>query len=102
MDTFKRYAFPSKYMRDRCKYSDCKCRHYEDSVCRCCNHGAIWHRMKKVDNDKDLCTICYEKNKNCLILPCKHFLMCSDCCENLDKCPYCCENIETKIKGIYT
>ena len=88
-------------MRKSCKYKECKCRHYEETICNGCNHGAIWHNKPKKDIEDKLCLICYENKKDCLLLPCKHYLICSNCSEQINRCPYCCEDIQNKITGIY-
>ena len=45
------------------------------------------------DNDDDdateECLICLTEQKEVLLLPCKHFCVCSDCFVHLDKCPVC-------------
>ena len=53
------------------------------------------------DEDKDLCQICFEAKKDTILLPCGHYLYCTDCVEkqaNPDLCPYCRQKIDDKNK----
>lgn len=86
-------------MRKRCEFSGCNCDMYEGS-CMHCNHGMVWHKNKK--HKPNTCIICYSNPTNCLLLPCKHFMICSDCSNVVDKCPYCVSEITDKITGIFT
>ncbi len=53
------------------------------------------------EEDTDLCRICFEANRDTILLPCGHYFYCTDCVEKLahpDVCPYCREKINTKHK----
>jgi pSer/pThr/pTyr-binding forkhead associated (FHA) protein len=46
----------------------------------------------------NLCRICKKTEKNCLIMPCKHNILCIDCSDQLEICPYCQNKILEIIK----
>lgn len=46
------------------------------------------YKLKAADN-KNSCAICFDKIANCVILPCKHTIICKDCCDKLHVCPLC-------------
>lgn len=52
----------------------------------------------ETEKEKTLCCICYEKNKNILMLPCQHLIACRDCALRIqaesNRCPTCREPIE--------
>lgn len=51
----------------------------------------------KDDDDDDAteeCLICLTEQKEVLLLPCKHFCVCSECFVHLDKCPVCRANFD--------
>ena len=52
------------------------------------------------DERKQLCVVCFDQTRNCIILPCKHFCMCIECAKQVqrefNKCPIC----RTPIKEI--
>ncbi len=52
----------------------------------------------KDDEKSSLCTVCYDKPKDCLIKPCKHFCVCMVCADKLLLCPVCRSSIQTKEK----
>ena len=99
-------------MRKKCVFADCNCRRYEESTCLHCDHGAAWHKTvvnkKSVKGDRGLpaddkiCIICMVNDKDSLILPCKHLLLCQVCIEKVEECPYCKTKIDARICGIYT
>jgi len=98
-------------MRKKCGFSDCKCRRYEDTTCLHCNHGAAWHKrtLKKSSSkgdaipvDDKICIVCMENDKDSLMLPCKHLMLCQVCIERVDDCPYCKTKIDSRICGIFT
>ncbi|CAD8205181.1 unnamed protein product [Paramecium pentaurelia] len=45
-------------------------------------------KINEIQGD-NLCIICVEKERDCLILPCKHNATCLKCCKNLSVCPLC-------------
>lgn len=57
------------------------------------------HKVKyNIPNDnKIICNICFENEKNILFLPCKHLCSCIDCSKNLNRCPICNKKIKKKI-----
>ena len=95
-------------MRKKCVFADCKCRRYESTTCMHCDHGAAWHKRTFIKSSSkeeaipSICIVCMENNKNSLILPCKHFILCQDCIKKVDDCPYCKTKIDTRICGIFT
>lgn len=46
--------------------------------------------------EQNMCTICFEYPKSVLILPCRHFCLCTECIDRLDPmmCPICRKRIE--------
>lgn len=57
---------------------------------------------KKHDNLSALeCVVCYDKRRDTLILPCKHFFTCSTCTKKLKQCPICNSSIINTIDNIY-
>ena len=58
--------------------------------------------IKKLQEENEglLCSICRDKKRNCVLLPCKHNCCCTPCAESLPlprKCPICRSDIETII-----
>jgi len=48
--------------------------------------------------DQKLCCVCCEREKNVLILQCKHMCVCAMCASSLTKCPICRRKIESSIQ----
>jgi len=48
--------------------------------------------------ENNRCDICYEKEKNALLMPCKHNCTCILCAKNLTQCPICRGKITDFIK----
>lgn len=46
------------------------------------------------ENEDAECVACQERSKDSIIVPCGHFCLCNDCCQNLDTCPMCRQRIE--------
>lgn len=46
----------------------------------------------------DSCSVCWDSDKDCLIMPCRHNVSCLKCAKILKKCPYCRETILDLIK----
>lgn len=75
----------------------------------CCEHedaATIFMDYIHEANDEaqeNLCAVCMTNKRNCVLLPCKHLLVCLDCAqlmleENIpQKCPYCRADIFDKI-----
>lgn len=40
------------------------------------------------DGDRDLCKICFANEIDCVLLPCEHFAVCTQCGMKLDFCPF--------------
>lgn len=56
--------------------------------------GLYGKKLQSEDGDDDgddaeECLICLTDQKEILLLPCKHFCVCSECFVHLDKCPVC-------------
>ena len=50
--------------------------------------------------DLVLCTVCQKNNRNCLILPCLHYLLCAGCLQqHTSTCPFC-PACKTKVSGL--
>ncbi|CAD8101869.1 unnamed protein product [Paramecium sonneborni] len=47
---------------------------------------------------ENLCIICVERERDCLILPCKHNATCLKCSKNLALCPFCRVKIQETIR----
>jgi hypothetical protein len=47
-----------------------------------------------VEEKLTLCGICHEKEVNCIIKPCNHVFLCTECVERTIKCPLCLKFIE--------
>ena len=48
----------------------------------------------ELKNNEIKCTICYEKNRNVILYPCRHLVLCQNCSETIkiyndSKCPLC-------------
>ena len=47
-----------------------------------------------LEKEKYLCNICYDNNKNIIMVPCYHFVSCKRCSSKLETCPICRTEIE--------
>ena len=47
------------------------------------------------------CIICFSNQRQKLILPCNHFLVCGNCLENIENCPVCFKKIEDSTHIYY-
>jgi len=59
------------------------------------------YTYKDTENeDSRLCVICISKEKNIILLPCKHFCLCKDCSYNseLKDCPICRTEIKDQMR----
>ncbi|XP_076888879.1 uncharacterized protein LOC143539448 [Bidens hawaiensis] len=53
--------------------------------------------FERLQNDKILCRICFERDINTVLLPCRHHILCSICSERCQKCPICRVIIEERL-----
>ncbi|XP_019189801.1 PREDICTED: uncharacterized protein LOC109184201 [Ipomoea nil] len=44
---------------------------------------------ERLQNEKVLCRVCFEREISVVLLPCRHRILCSACCEKCKKCPIC-------------
>ncbi|XP_027363498.1 uncharacterized protein LOC113871023 isoform X3 [Abrus precatorius] len=44
---------------------------------------------ERLQNEKILCRVCFEEQINVVLLPCRHHILCSTCCEKCKRCPVC-------------
>jgi len=52
------------------------------------------------DEDLNLCKICFDKEIDCVLLNCGHFVVCRGCGQQLRHCPFCRKKIK-KLQPIY-
>ncbi|KAH1139237.1 hypothetical protein AAZX31_10G193500 [Glycine max] len=52
---------------------------------------------ERLQNEKILCRICFEEQINVVLLPCRHHILCSTCCEKCKRCPVCRGPIEERM-----
>ncbi|OAP12685.1 hypothetical protein AXX17_AT1G62900 [Arabidopsis thaliana] len=52
---------------------------------------------ERLQNEKILCRVCFEDPINVVLLPCRHHVLCSTCCEKCKKCPICRVLIEERM-----
>ncbi|KAL6187904.1 hypothetical protein ACLB2K_039299 [Fragaria x ananassa] len=52
---------------------------------------------ERLQNEKILCRVCFEEQINIVLLPCRHHVLCSSCCEKCKKCPICRVCIEQRL-----
>ncbi|KAL7618518.1 hypothetical protein Lser_V15G00621 [Lactuca serriola] len=50
-----------------------------------------------LQNEKILCRVCFEREISIVLLPCRHWVLCSVCSEKCKKCPICRVNIEDRL-----
>jgi len=55
---------------------------------------------KEKEKELNECKVCFENEIDCLLLPCSHLAICSDCAGELKKCPICNSAI-SKSQKIY-
>ncbi|KAM3328318.1 hypothetical protein P3S68_033010 [Capsicum galapagoense] len=53
--------------------------------------------FERLQNEKILCRICFEEQINVILLPCRHHVLCSTCCDKCKKCPICRVFIEARL-----
>ncbi|GJT93756.1 transmembrane fragile-X-F-associated protein [Tanacetum coccineum] len=52
---------------------------------------------ERLQNEKVLCRICFEREINTVLLPCRHHILCSICSEKCQKCPVCRVSIDERL-----
>ncbi|GLT44153.1 hypothetical protein SLA2020_180670 [Shorea laevis] len=45
--------------------------------------------FERIQNEKVFCRVCFEREITVVLLPCRHRVLCSACCEKCKKCPIC-------------
>ncbi|MBA0799937.1 hypothetical protein Gohar_010415, partial [Gossypium harknessii] len=53
--------------------------------------------FERLQNEKVLCRVCFEREIRVVLLPCRHRILCSTCCEKCRKCPICRVSIEERL-----
>ncbi|KAL3831035.1 hypothetical protein ACJIZ3_019837 [Penstemon smallii] len=53
--------------------------------------------FERLQNEKILCRICFDEHINTVLLPCRHYVLCSACCKKCKKCPICRVYIEDRL-----
>eukprot|EP01102_Stenamoeba_stenopodia_P000536 TRINITY_DN1052_c0_g1_i1.p1 TRINITY_DN1052_c0_g1~~TRINITY_DN1052_c0_g1_i1.p1 ORF type:complete len:783 (-),score=150.58 TRINITY_DN1052_c0_g1_i1:76-2424(-) len=51
----------------------------------------------KKENSSGLCLVCIDNKVDCMLLPCRHYYLCTICARVLDKCPVCRSRIDQRI-----
>lgn len=54
--------------------------------------------QKKEKQEEGLCSICFENELNCVLIPCWHICSCTECANKMPKCPICRRPIEKRQK----
>eukprot|EP00818_Percolomonas_sp_WS_P003817 CAMPEP_0117442590 /NCGR_PEP_ID=MMETSP0759-20121206/4234_1 /TAXON_ID=63605 /ORGANISM="Percolomonas cosmopolitus, Strain WS" /LENGTH=442 /DNA_ID=CAMNT_0005234491 /DNA_START=548 /DNA_END=1873 /DNA_ORIENTATION=+ len=49
-------------------------------------------------SETDQCCVCMERQRSCVLYPCKHLALCKMCAIQIDKCPLCREPIESTTR----
>ncbi|KAG5536242.1 hypothetical protein RHGRI_023879 [Rhododendron griersonianum] len=52
---------------------------------------------ERLQNEKVLCRVCFEAEIGVVLLPCRHRILCSACCDKCKKCPICRVLIEERL-----
>jgi hypothetical protein len=52
--------------------------------------------LKETLEERSLCAICMERNKNCAFAPCGHVL-CEECAKTQKNCPFCSKLVSSKL-----
>ncbi|KAG6752953.1 hypothetical protein POTOM_042994 [Populus tomentosa] len=53
------------------------------------NHEISKYYFDVTGQEKVLCRVCFEGEISVVLLPCRHHILCSTCCEKCKKCPIC-------------
>lgn len=82
----------------------------KDQVKECINDYVINGSIKdtisnimtiKKKEDQLSCSICFDNERNCVILDCNHFAICEKCSQKVKKCPICRIDIKKGIKKVF-
>jgi hypothetical protein len=65
---------------------------------RCCNTAAAATAAAADDDDTVTCTVCLDKPREQLLMPCKHVCVCTDCGNNVEQCPLCRVTIAERVR----
>ncbi|KAK9073276.1 hypothetical protein SSX86_007600 [Deinandra increscens subsp. villosa] len=52
---------------------------------------------ERLQNETVLCRVCFERELSVVLLPCRHWVLCSICSEKCKKCPICRVNIDERL-----
>ncbi|GMH31598.1 hypothetical protein Nepgr_033442 [Nepenthes gracilis] len=52
---------------------------------------------ERLQNEKILCRVCFERDISVVLLPCRHRILCRTCCEKCKKCPICRVSIDDRL-----
>ncbi|CAL5372105.1 unnamed protein product [Camellia sinensis] len=52
---------------------------------------------ERLQNEKVLCRVCFEREISVVLLPCRHRILCSTCSEKCKKCPICRVSVEKRL-----
>ncbi|PPS12594.1 hypothetical protein GOBAR_AA08057 [Gossypium barbadense] len=53
--------------------------------------------FERLQYEKILCRVCFEEQISVVLLPCRHHVLCSTCCEKCKRCPICRVSIEERL-----
>ncbi|KAL8035236.1 hypothetical protein ABFS82_12G081300 [Erythranthe guttata] len=53
--------------------------------------------FERLQNEKILCRVCFDEHINVVLLPCRHYVLCSTCCVKCKRCPICRVHVEERI-----
>ncbi|XP_030476897.2 uncharacterized protein LOC115693958 [Syzygium oleosum] len=53
--------------------------------------------FERLQNEKVLCRVCFEREISIVLLPCRHRVLCSTCSQKCKKCPICRVSIEERL-----
>ncbi|GER43845.1 transmembrane Fragile-X-F-associated protein [Striga asiatica] len=54
-------------------------------------------RGSRLKTEKILCRVCFDEHINVVLLPCRHYVLCSSCCEKCKRCPICRVYVEERL-----
>lgn len=52
---------------------------------------------ERLQNEKILCRVCFEREINIVLLPCRHRILCSVCSDKCKKCPVCRVSVDDRL-----